>query len=65
MTSFSLSVFLLFQEPSGGINLHSDAVERKGHVNARAKWNALAFAEDNGLKLVGVNYFMTQVIISK
>lgn len=57
----SLLVFLLFQEPSGGINLRNDSVEHNGDVKARSKWNALAFAEDYGLKLVGVNYFMTQV----
>jgi len=54
-------VFLLFQEPSGGINLSADAVERKGDFEARPKWNALTFAENYGLKLVGINYFMTQV----
>ena len=56
-----LSVFLLFQEPSGGVNLGDDAIERNGDGKARPKWNALAFAEAYGLKLVGINYFMTQV----
>lgn len=61
LTSLSLSVFLVFQEPSGGVNIRDGAVERNGDTKARSKWNALTFAEEYGLKLVGINYFMTQV----
>ena len=61
LSSLSLSVFLVFQEPSGGVNIRSDAIERNGDTKARSNWNALTFAEKYGLKLVGISYFMTQV----
>lgn len=53
-------VFLLFQEPIGGINVPIEAVERKGDLNMRPKWNAMAFAERYNLRLVGANFFLTE-----
>ena len=38
----------------------ADAVENNGDVKSRAKWNALKFADQYGLRLVGVNYFLTE-----
>lgn len=60
MSSLAL-VFLLFQEPPGGLIIPAEAVEHKGNAKERAKWNAVEFAEKYNLKLVGVNYFLTQV----
>jgi len=53
-------VFLLFQEPIGGINVPIEAVERKGDLNMRPKWNAMAFAERYNLRLLGANFFLTE-----
>ncbi|KIM37786.1 hypothetical protein M413DRAFT_448296 [Hebeloma cylindrosporum] len=59
-TGFHRYVFLLFQEPIGGINVPIEAVERKGDLNMRPKWNAMAFAERYNLRLVGANFFLTE-----
>ncbi|PPR08279.1 hypothetical protein CVT24_001119 [Panaeolus cyanescens] len=53
-------VFLLYQEPSGGLHVPDDAVEHQGEFTSRRKWNATAFAEKYGLKLVGANFFITK-----
>jgi len=58
----SIPVFLLFQEPVEGVTIPSHAVEHKGDMKSRAKWNAMAFAEKYGLKLVGANFFLTQEV---
>ena len=47
-------MFLLFQEPLGGIA--SSALDEK-EVGDRSKWSAIEFARRNGLTLVGVNFF--------
>lgn len=47
-------VFLLFQEPPGGIA--SSALNEKD-VGDRPKWSATDFARKNGLTLVGANFF--------
>ncbi|PPQ83168.1 hypothetical protein CVT25_005415 [Psilocybe cyanescens] len=54
-------VFLLFREPAGGIAIPDDAVERKAESGNRSKWNAMAFAHQYDLKLVGANFFLTEV----
>jgi phosphatidylethanolamine-binding protein (PEBP) family uncharacterized protein len=54
-------IFLLFQEPTGGLSLPSDATESSGEEKSRPKWNAMTFAEKNNLKLVGANFFQTEV----
>lgn len=56
MTS-SLSVFLLFQEPIGGISIPANAVERNADPSSRKQWNAMEFARKFDLKLVGANFF--------
>jgi hypothetical protein len=35
-------------------------VERKGDLNVRPKWKAMAFAERYNLRLVGANFFLTE-----
>ena len=61
LTRLSLPVCLLFQEPEGGISIPASAIEHDGNEKARAKWNAMEFAENYGLKLIGSNYFMTEI----
>ncbi|KAF8845560.1 PEBP-like protein [Paxillus ammoniavirescens] len=53
-------VFLLYQEPILDFVIPPDAPEHKNGPNDRAKWNAAKFAEEYGLKLVGVNYFFVR-----
>ncbi|KAG1730387.1 phosphatidylethanolamine-binding protein [Suillus paluster] len=50
-------VVLLYQEPNAGFSIPADAPERDNESKNRMKWNAAKFAEQYGLKLVGVNYF--------
>ncbi|KAF5329603.1 hypothetical protein D9619_009388 [Psilocybe cf. subviscida] len=57
-------IFLLFQEPKGGISIPADAPEHQSEFTSRRSWNAMAFAEKFNLKLVGVNYFLTQAMES-
>jgi len=61
LTHPSPPVFLLFQEPEGGISIPANVIEHDGNEKARAKWNAMEFAENYGLKLIGANYFMTEI----
>ncbi|KAF9477447.1 PEBP-like protein [Pholiota conissans] len=60
-SGFHRYVFLLFQEPVGGVNVPSNAVERNGEPSSRKLWNAMAFGDKYNLKLVGANFFETQV----
>ena len=55
-----MRVFLLYQEPSVGFGIPSDALECKSGARDRAKWNAAGFAKRYGLKLVGVNYVVVK-----
>ncbi|KAI6028955.1 phosphatidylethanolamine-binding protein [Pisolithus marmoratus] len=50
-------VLLLYREPPSGIRIPPDAPERKNSPEHRAKWDAAAFAEEYGLKLVAANFF--------
>jgi phosphatidylethanolamine-binding protein len=52
--------FLLFEEPPSGFDIPQDAVEHKAEFDDRSKWNAESFARKNGLRLVGVNFFLTE-----
>jgi hypothetical protein len=51
-------VFLLFEEPTGGYKIPAGAPEYGVEWGQRRNWDALAFAEKHGLKLVGANYFL-------
>ncbi|KAF8546578.1 PEBP-like protein [Imleria badia] len=53
-------VFLLYQEPSVDLTIPTHAHEYKSGSNDRAKWNVASFAEQYGLKLVGVNYVVVR-----
>ncbi|KAJ3540770.1 hypothetical protein NMY22_g4156 [Coprinellus aureogranulatus] len=55
-------VFLLFEEPTADYTVPVTAVEHNGEFAARRNWNALKFAEENVLKLVGVNYFVCETV---
>jgi len=54
-----MPVFLLFEEPSGGVKIPADAPESDD--KDRKGWDAIKFADKYDLKLVGANYFMTEV----
>lgn len=54
-------VFLLFQEPAGGLTISANAIEHQAEVGHRAKWNAMAFAHKHNLKPVGANFFLTEI----
>ena len=58
--TLSTVAFLLFEEPSSGLDIPQDAMERKAEFDNRGKWNAASFARKNGLKLVGANFFLTE-----
>ncbi|KAF5329805.1 hypothetical protein D9619_009404 [Psilocybe cf. subviscida] len=60
-SGFHRYIFLLFQEPAGGLSLPTDATESSGGEKSRPKWNAMTFAERNQLKLVGATFFQTEV----
>ncbi|KAF6742259.1 phosphatidylethanolamine-binding protein [Ephemerocybe angulata] len=53
--------FLLFEEPSPDFSIPSDAIEHNAEFTARRNWNAIKFGEKYGLRLVGVNFFLTEV----
>ncbi|KAI6137107.1 phosphatidylethanolamine-binding protein [Pisolithus sp. B1] len=50
-------VLLLYREPAIGLRIPPDAPERRNSPERRAKWDAAAFAEEYGLKLVAANFF--------
>jgi len=52
-------VFLLFEEPAS-FSIPRGAIEHVTTLKDRRSWNAGAFAEKYGLKLVGANFFVTQ-----
>ena len=56
------AVFLLFEEPAGGVTIPSDATNAQTDPEARERnnWDAMKFASSHNLKLVGVNYFETK-----
>jgi len=53
-------VFLLFQEPTGGVNVPKDDPEHNASPASRRSWNAMAFADKHNLKLVGANFLLTE-----
>ena len=52
---FGPIVFLLFQEPPGGLDLSPNVL---GSDKDRRRWSFTDFAKRNGLTLVGCNYFI-------
>jgi len=52
------SVFLLFEEPVGGYEIPAGAPEHGVEMGQRRSWNAVAFGEKYGLKLVGADFFL-------
>lgn len=52
--------FLLFEEPKGGVTIPQGAVEYGKKLEERRSWNAMKFAKEYGLKLVGANFFLCQ-----
>lgn len=50
---------MLFEEPYGGVKIPTDAPE--SDEKDRKGWDAIKFADKYDLKLVGANYFMTEV----
>ena len=52
------SVFLLFEEPTGGYEIPADASEYGAEVEQRRGWSAVAFGENYGLKLVGADLIL-------
>jgi len=51
-------VFLLFEEPVGGYDVPAGAREYGAEREQRINWNAIAFGEKYGLKLVGADFFL-------
>jgi len=47
--------FLLFREPAEGVDF---TISDFGGGHGRERWDAYRFAEQNGLKLVGANFFL-------
>ncbi|XP_006456376.1 hypothetical protein AGABI2DRAFT_211293 [Agaricus bisporus var. bisporus H97] len=52
--------FLLFEEPKGGVTIPQGAVEYGTALEQRRSWNAMKFAGQYNLKLVGANFFLCQ-----
>lgn len=50
--------FLLFKEPAGGVNFTIDDFGGGHGRQQRRHWDAIKFAEQKGLKLVGVDFFL-------
>ncbi|KAF8812944.1 PEBP-like protein [Phlegmacium glaucopus] len=59
-SGFHRYVFLLFQEPAGGVNIPKDNLEHNPSPASRRSWNAMAFADKHDLKLVGANFLLTE-----
>jgi len=55
-----LLVFLLFEEPKGGVLVPSGAIEHEAQKELRRSWKAVDFAKQYNLKLVGANFFLTE-----
>jgi hypothetical protein len=51
-------VFLLFEEPIGGYEIPGGAPEYGAELEQRRSWNAVAFGEKYGLKLIGADFFL-------
>ena len=55
-------MFLLFEEPTGGYEIPSGAPEYGAELEQRRSWDAVAFGERYGLKLVGADFFLLRAI---
>ena len=53
-------VFLLFEEPRGGVSIPKNSVECDDSADSRKGWKAMEFAKKHNLTLVGVNFFLTE-----
>jgi hypothetical protein len=53
-------VFLLFEEPVGGYEIPASAPEHGAELGQRGRWNAVAFGEKYGLRLVGADFFLLE-----
>ena len=51
------TAFLLFEEPASGYSIPAGAIEHSSERPDRRKWNAMKFAKQYGLKLVGATFF--------
>jgi phosphatidylethanolamine-binding protein len=56
----ALSAFVLFEEPSGGFTIPEGAPEYGAALEERRSWDAVAFGEKYGLKLVGASFFLVK-----
>ncbi|TFK33164.1 PEBP-like protein [Crucibulum laeve] len=59
-SGFHRYTFLLFEEPVGSITIPTNAPEHGATMAERRCWNAMTFAEQYSLKLVGANFFLTK-----
>lgn len=50
--------FLLFREPAKGVTFTIDDFGGEHGRQQRRQWDAIKFAEQKSLKLVGVNFFL-------
>ena len=50
--------FLLFREPARGVDFTIDDFGGGHERQQRRHWNAIKFAEQKGLRLVGANFFL-------
>jgi len=51
-------VFLLFREPTGGLDVPKGAPEYGAELEQRRKWSGVEFGERYSLKLVAANFFL-------
>lgn len=51
-------MFLLFEEPIGSYEIPAGAPEHGANSEQRRNWDALAFGEKFGLKLVGADFVL-------
>jgi len=62
-SGFHRYVFLLFEEPAGTeLTIPADAPEHGAALEQRRSWDAMAFGEKYGLKLVGATYFLVKSV---
>lgn len=55
-------MFLLFEEPIGGYEIPAGVPECGAELERRRSWNAVAFGEKYGLKLVGADFFLLRAV---
>jgi phosphosulfolactate phosphohydrolase-like enzyme len=55
-----VAVFLLCEEPIGGYEIPVNAPEHDTKLEGRKNWDAVAFGEKYGLKLAGIDFFVSE-----